>query len=239
MLHLLWLLVFCFAVRGKEIESLVNSNWTNRSAMNHDERSTSDSILNIISFTRVQCTGAGGLQGTCYSRRQCSGLQGTLSGTCAYNLGVCCVIYRSCDSSTNNKVTYFTNPDLPTPSRENLNPFCPLTVSKSNKNICQLRIDFLDFSLAQPDVRGQCVDDYLEVIDGITAVPKICGENAGHHVYVDFHPKNTQIKLNIVTSKSASGIPKWNMKISQIECNSPDKDRGDILQMYPLSPSIS
>lgn len=45
----------------------------------------------------------------------------------------------------------------------------------------QLRVDFLDFDLAQPDVRGQCVDDYLEVIDSITVVPKICGENSDQH----------------------------------------------------------
>jgi hypothetical protein len=56
---------------------------------------------------------------------------------------------------------------------------------KINMNLCfflqQLRVDFLDFSLAQPNRDGQCVDDYLEVIDSITTVPKICGENTDQH----------------------------------------------------------
>jgi hypothetical protein len=41
MLHLLWLLVFCCAVRGQEILDLKDSSWTNRSAVDHKEKSTS------------------------------------------------------------------------------------------------------------------------------------------------------------------------------------------------------
>jgi hypothetical protein len=50
-----------------------------------------DPLFNIIRLNRVQCAGAGGQQGTCYSRLECSSLQGTISGKCAYNWGVCCI----------------------------------------------------------------------------------------------------------------------------------------------------
>jgi hypothetical protein len=45
----------------------------------------------------------------------------------------------------------------------------------------QLRIDFLDFTLAQPDGDGNCVDDYLEITDGEFPFHKICGENSEQH----------------------------------------------------------
>jgi hypothetical protein len=45
----------------------------------------------------------------------------------------------------------------------------------------QLRIDFLDFTIAQPDDGGNCVDDYLEITGSMFPVHKICGENSDQH----------------------------------------------------------
>jgi hypothetical protein len=45
----------------------------------------------------------------------------------------------------------------------------------------QLRIDFLDFTIAQPDVSGNCIDDYLEITGSTFPVHKICGENSDQH----------------------------------------------------------
>ena len=49
-------------------------------------------------------------------------------------------------------------------------------------NICQLRLDFDTFRLAQPDnVSGQCTTDAFSVSGVVNAVPVICGENSGSH----------------------------------------------------------
>ena len=48
--------------------------------------------------------------------------------------------------------------------------------------ICQLRLDFDTFRLAQPDnVSGQCTTDAFSVSGVVNAVPVICGENSGSH----------------------------------------------------------
>lgn len=81
---MVWL-YFCRSIDSE------NLSWADLYSISISSMFQGDSVFNIISFSRVQCAGAGGLQGTCYSKRQCSSLQGTLSGTCAYNLGVCCI----------------------------------------------------------------------------------------------------------------------------------------------------
>jgi hypothetical protein len=44
----------------------------------------------------------------------------------------------------------------------------------------QLRIDFRDVQLAQPNQDGQCDVDTLTITDG-TAVPVLCGDLSGQH----------------------------------------------------------
>lgn len=55
---------------------------------------------------------------------------------------------------------------------------------RSKNNNClklQLRIDFLDFSLAQPNGTGYCDLDFLIISRGSSTVPRLCGENADQH----------------------------------------------------------
>lgn len=47
--------------------------------------------VGIVRFANDPCTGETGLIGTCYRRRQCQDLGGSASGSCASNIGVCCV----------------------------------------------------------------------------------------------------------------------------------------------------
>jgi hypothetical protein len=44
----------------------------------------------------------------------------------------------------------------------------------------QLRIDFHDFTLAEPNLDGECIEDVFRITGG-SAVPSICGENSGQH----------------------------------------------------------
>lgn len=108
---------------------------------------------------------------------------------------------------------------------------CAITVNKCNSDICQLRIDFLDFSLAQPNGDGVCVTDYLSVTGGASRVPRICGENTGQHVYVDFGA-STSITIAVETTASTAFNRQWHLKIAQIGCDSPTKGPSGCLQYY-------
>jgi len=54
---------------------------------------------------------------------------------------------------------------------------CPISMYALSQ---QLRLDFRDVQLAQPDENGVCVEDRLSIIDG-SAVPVLCGDLSGHH----------------------------------------------------------
>ena len=49
------------------------------------------SLFSVIRFKNIQCTGNNGLLGVCYSRKECTNLDGIASGNCARNWGTCCV----------------------------------------------------------------------------------------------------------------------------------------------------
>lgn len=83
-----------------------------------------------------------------------------------------------------------------------------------------MRIDFLTLNLAQPDANGTCVTDALYVIGGASAVPVICGENSGQHIYVDFNG-DTPIQIVIATGALATLGRSWNIKVAQIGCDCP------------------
>lgn len=85
--------------------------------------------------------------------------------------------------------------------------------------MCQLRIEFLDLSLAQPNGDGYCTTDVLTITGGSTNVPNICGENIGQHIIVDFAGTNT-ITINVRASSSYVFGRHWNIRIIQTNCNS-------------------
>jgi len=46
----------------------------------------------------------------------------------------------------------------------------------------QLRIDFRDVRLSQPNNQGRCNEDILKIADGSNVpVPLLCGDITGHH----------------------------------------------------------
>lgn len=90
-------------------------------------------------------------------------------------------VSRSCHNSTSQKVVYFTNPSYPSTDKQN--NFCDLTVDVRDPEVCQLRIDFLDFQLDQP-TNGNCLGDKLRISATglpINHVPLLCGSNRNQH----------------------------------------------------------
>lgn len=58
---------------------------------------------------------------------------------------------------------------------------CTLTIWKANKWVCQVRLDFIDFNLAEPDANGRCLNDFFLVTGTGSNFPRICGVNTGQH----------------------------------------------------------
>lgn len=64
---------------------------------------------------------------------------------------------------------------------------CALTISldhhakEQSRPICQVRLDFITFSIAQPDKETACSVDTFHVGGAVNKVPVICGDNHGQH----------------------------------------------------------
>uniref|UniRef100_A0A182QD87 CUB domain-containing protein n=1 Tax=Anopheles farauti TaxID=69004 RepID=A0A182QD87_9DIPT len=100
---------------------------------------------------------------------------------------------------------------------------CVYTIRALNLRVCQLRLDFNSFSLAQPTL-----DPYPRCINDVFSVQNLnfdlCGENTGQHVYVPFNPTSTDRTITItfnIASRSripTIGVPYWNIRVQQLEC---------------------
>ncbi|KAF2357727.1 CUB domain [Trinorchestia longiramus] len=132
---------------------------------------------------------------------------------------------QSCNSRTSSQETTFTNPSYPNAQTTAVGA-CSMTVS-AGSNTCQLRLDLSEFSLAQPDGEGVCATSYLTVT-GNPTVPRICGENAGQHLYVDV-TSGTNVVLDVI---SQSANEKWSIKVTQIPCNSANRAPTGCLQYF-------
>lgn len=62
----------------------------------------------------------------------------------------------------------------------------------------------------------------MAVSGGNSRVPRICGDNAGQHVYVDFNGNNP-ITVAMATTGTYTFDRHWNLQMSQIECASASK----------------
>jgi len=58
-----------------------------------------------------------------------------------------------------------------------------MTVNLLSNNICQLRLDFNDFTLEQPNINGQCETDFMTITGTANdaVVPTLCGTNTDKH----------------------------------------------------------
>ena len=91
-------------------------------------------------------------------------------------------VTQTCGKTISTTSTSFVNPSYP--STDTTSNKCTTTVDLIGTNICQLRLDFTKFVLAQPDpFTGECKTDFF-VITGTKTdnlVPKLCGTNTGQH----------------------------------------------------------
>lgn len=108
---------------------------------------------------------------------------------------------------------------------------CSLSVSPCSDAVCQLRVELLDLSLAPPSGDGVCNIDVLSISGGATNVPNLCGENSGQHVIVDFDGTNS-ITISITATASYASGRHWNIRVTQLNCDSQFRAPSGCLQYY-------
>lgn len=85
--------------------------------------------------------------------------------------------------------------------------------------VCQLRIDFLDLSMAPPNGDGICNTDIISISGGATSVPNLCGDNSGQHVIVDFSGTSS-VTVAITATAAYTFGRHWHIRITQLNCDS-------------------
>ncbi|XP_035205780.1 uncharacterized protein LOC118180828 [Stegodyphus dumicola] len=193
------------------------------------------SIFDLVRPTNSACTGDSGDKGSCLTSRECGERGGHSIGVCANGLGQCCYFKFTCGGVTSRNETVFVNPSYPQ-GENGTTDTCQVTVEKQ-PNVCQLRLDFEEFSLAQPDRLGLCTKDSFMVRTTVgERLPILCGENRGQHLYINMGRRSGNPVVLSVVSNGDRMIRKWKIKISLVSCNSMDMAPPGCLQYY-RSPS--
>ncbi|XP_077493158.1 uncharacterized protein LOC144104174 [Amblyomma americanum] len=189
--------------------------------------------------------GTWGQEGTCYSFQECMDRGGTAYGPCAYGFGVCCSLTASCGSMITLNNTYFSSPGFHATPGSGQAPSgsggdagsmggqssCAVQVFKRSDRICQIRLDFDEFDLERPMV-GNCEGEKF-IVTGHNAnsvVPPLCGLNTGQHLYIDVDMSPGPVTLYVESNGTRNS--RWNIKISQIKCDSPTRAPSNCLQYY-------
>ncbi|KAL4721335.1 hypothetical protein ACJJTC_010126, partial [Scirpophaga incertulas] len=85
----------------------------------------------------------------------------------------------TCGGVVQNNLTYFTSPGFPElwgGQKE-----CAITIEKTHAGITQLKIDFVHFTIGQPNrTTGECDEDAMFLGEGENRFV-ICGQNHGQH----------------------------------------------------------
>lgn len=95
--------------------------------------------------------------------------------------------------------------------------------------MCQLRVEFLDLSLAPPNGDGVCSTDVISISGGASNIPILCGENSGQHVVVDFDGTNS-ISITVSSLSTFTFGRHWFIRATQLNCDS--ANRGTISPNY-------
>lgn len=200
-------------------------------------------VFTIVRFKNDPCAGSSNRNGTCYTESECSNKGGTNAGSCAQGFGVCCVFVQGCGASVAENCTYFESSSVQSGQ-------CSLEVCPCSSGICQMRLDFITFMITGPSTstttigkttagvvtpgngieytqQTQCLTDTFTVTGprtGQNNPPTICGVNTMEHMYADMEEDQcNQLDFQLGGTEIDATFPQnrqWNIKITQIECNS-------------------
>jgi len=193
------------------------------------------SIFQITKFANGPCKGDGTKNGTCYTEQECTDIGGTKSGKCADGFGVCCIKTIGAGEAASINGSFIVGGDTDnavTPGSSYMYKVCPMS-----SDICRIRFDFTDFTLAAPVTApgtlaaanagltavqgvsiGDCVEDQFSITSTVGAgTPVICGTNVGQHMIVDSDGMGCS-EVNINLGSSTTTTRTWDIQISQYQC---------------------
>ena len=168
-----------------------------------------------------------GINGTCYTKKECGKRGGSLSGSCAGGFGVCCTFSLGCGAMTSENCTYLST-DVSSSS-------CAYTICKCNPEVKLLRLDFTEFDIAQPftcgssstpvqcgisdgPLIGDCIYDSLTVTTPSSPAPLVTwawGYNTWQHMYVEASSLCNKIVINMELLKVSTR--KWDINVTQYD----------------------
>lgn len=199
--------------------------------------------INVVSFPNLECVSNEGIHGECYTAPECAGRGGTHTSTCASGFGVCCYnLLTSCGGTVTHNHTYIRNPGYS--DSYSTSGLCSYTLSKlSADGICFIRLDFETMVLEGPTSKtgndGTCSIDTQTITEGVSRrairmPPIFCGIGSGLHLYISaFEGLDVSANLDIDIGASSAAGRKWNIRVTQIECDSPGRPPStECLQYY-------
>ncbi|CAG9802277.1 unnamed protein product [Chironomus riparius] len=227
---------------GNNTIDTVNGNSQNTLQSNIDFKSNlhlgkskrKSKVINFFSPFSVddECLSDDGRRtGVCMNVYECR-LQGGVSrGDCALGFGACCIFETTCDGEISNNVTYFTSPKFPALMPGDRD-YCSLKIKPMSDEISQIRLDFIHFSLSQPNRRtGICESDIFS-LEGGSSPFRLCGYNSGQHIFYDMIPKQQgrqfmgmgqvppELKINITLNRRSISPRMWEIRVTQIPFSS-------------------
>lgn len=200
------------------------------------------SLFSVVTFKNEECTSessltGGARQGTCYTTTECSDKDGLKSGNCASGFGVCCIFLQNSGASAtvSENRTYLRNSEYPAVAAATAAVSIAYTLQKMSSDICQIRLDFVDFVIAGPANTDEAIvaatsvthcnaDTLTFAQTGGAQVPTLCGFLGGEHLYLDLGMAAADTSVvTIGTAVSTTIGPAtanrlWDIKTSQIEC---------------------
>ncbi|VVC89793.1 unnamed protein product [Leptidea sinapis] len=157
--------------------------------------------------------------GICLNPYDCRQREGSAAGDCAHGLGVCCVFEVTCGGVVQNNLTYFKSPGFPDLWNEEKD--CNIRIEKTHAGIMQLRIDFVHFTIGQPNrITGKCDEDAMILGEGANNFT-LCGQNHNQHSSAaeireaDELPRSRSVPL-VMRMRGADMPRLWLLRIAQI-----------------------
>jgi len=198
------------------------------------------SLFNVVKFTNSPCQAksSSDLQGICFTDKECSDRGGIEDGNCAAGFGRCCVFRNSvCGATVSENCTYVENPGFPNAYTGTAAGDCAFTVNRMQTDVAQIRLDFTNMAMGNPNAGGgNCDAEMLVIAPGATnlvgaqLVPTLCGVNTGQHVYVD--AGTAQAAATLTFTMVAASKATWRVKVSQIASSSMYKAPNGCLQYF-------
>ncbi|XP_046638057.1 uncharacterized protein LOC124316262 isoform X4 [Daphnia pulicaria] len=171
--------------------------------------------------------------GICLISPVCSYYGGKATdGFCKMGLTCCVNEVNSCGPLITFNNTYWQSPAIISSESS-----CGLTIKldqhliEQKKPICQIRLDFLTFSLAQPNAETICSVDSFQVAGAVNKIPAICGDNNGQHIYLMLPRISSSVQI-VMTFGTSNIHRMWNIKIALLPCDADYLAPDDCLQYF-------